>query len=194
MDNGPERDAGWSGPRPLVRGIPVIVGAFLVGITLLALVFVLMRSPDLPSRVSAHYVDMMAGSLSPALETADPAVLAVGLAREGLAPRVASLAPDFTLLGGVVHQLEERPVAAWFYRNAQSDMVLVEAFPGSLDALGEPDEVRGDRVPTLHVFRKMNQTLVFWQEGRLVYALITTAPSERVIALARRLAPPRAGA
>jgi hypothetical protein len=194
MDNGPEGDAGWAGPRPLVRGIPVIVGAVLVGITLLALVFVLTRSPDLPSRVSAHYVDMMAGSLSPALETADPAALAGGLAREGLAPRVVSLAPDFTLIGGVVHQLEERPVAAWFYRNAQADMVLVEAFPGSLDALGEPDEVRADRVPALHMFRKMNQTLVFWQEDRLVYALITTAPSERVIALARRLAPPRAGA
>lgn len=193
MDNGHEADAGWSGPRPLVRGVPVIIGALLVGIALLALGFVLTRSPDLPSRISAHYVDMMAGSLSPALETADPAALADGLAREGLTPRVASLAPDFTLLGGVVHRLEERPVAAWFYRNAQADMILVEAFAGSLDALGEPDEVRADRVPALHVFRKMNQTIVFWQEGRLVYALIATAPSERVLALARRHAPPASG-
>jgi hypothetical protein len=66
-------------------------------------------------------------------------------------------------------------------------MLLAEAFAGTLDVLGKPDDVRRDREPALHIVRKTNQTIVFWQEETLVYVLIATLPGERTVTLARRL-------
>jgi hypothetical protein len=54
--------------------------------------------------------------------------------------------------------------------------------------------MRPDPPPALQIYRKMTQTIVCWQEGDLVYSVITTLPSERVIALARRAATRPAGA
>jgi hypothetical protein len=68
--------------------------------------------------------------------------------------------------------------------------VLVEAFRGTLDELGEPDQMRADRDPPLYVFHKASQTLLFWQEEGAVYVLVSTLPTERAAAWARRLASP----
>ena len=65
-------------------------------------------------------------------------------------------------------------------------MVLVEAFPAPLAELGASDDRRVDRPPELFLYRKTTQTIVCWQEGRLVYALISTLPTEQVVRLARR--------
>jgi hypothetical protein len=185
-------DGDWSGPRPLVRGAPVVVGAIVAALALGALIVALTRDPGRPSRIAAHYVAMMAGALSPRFETADPVELSAALARSdlGFTPSVASLEPEFTLLGGDVHELDGRPIAAWFYRDSRADMVLVEAFAGTLRDLGEPEDVRTERQPALHIFRKTTQTLAFWEGGDVVYVLVTTLPGERAVTLARRLTTP----
>ena len=134
---------------------------------------------------------MMAGSLVPTVESGDAATLAREMVAEGAAvtPRIVSLEPDFTLLGGRPHTVAGRPAAAWFYRSRSVDSALGLAFEGRLADLGPPDDIRQAGI-TLHVFRKTTQTIVCWQEGPLVYAFISTIPGEVVIALARRHAAP----
>jgi hypothetical protein len=183
-------DEEWSGTRPLVDGPPLVVGVFLAVAAFAVLVFALTRDPGVVSRLASHYVATMAGSLSPEMAFGDPADLSAALTRAGagFTPHIESLEPEFTLLGGDVHELNGRPIAAWFYRDGRADMLLAEAFVATLGALGEADDVRRDREPALHIFRKTNQTLVFWQEDAVVYVLIATLPGERTVTLARRLA------
>jgi hypothetical protein len=166
----------------------VAVGAAILGIALTAMLLSLGRAPVPASKLSQDYMAMMAGSLSPTVREADAAPLARALAGAdlGFVPRIVSLEPDYTLLGGHRHTFEGRPAAAWFYRSRSVDAALAEAFEGRLDDLGTPDAVRSDGGPRLHIFRKTTQTIACWQEGRLVYVFISTLPGELVFALARR--------
>jgi hypothetical protein len=179
----------WTGERPLVTGTPIVIGLVLLGIAVTALLLSLGSAAGPAAKLSQDYMDMMAGSLAPTIEGADAARLAHALGREGLGfvPRIVSLEPDFTLLGGRRHTFERRPAAAWFYRSGSMDSALSEAFEGRLAELGTPDEVRREAGATLHIFRKTTQTIACWQDARLVYVFISTLPSEVVIALARRL-------
>jgi hypothetical protein len=175
-----------------VSGTPVVVGLVGALVVIGVLMVLLTRDPGLAARVSAHYVDTMAGELAPRVLSREPEALARDLAAAGLpfTPRVTALEPDLELVGGAVHEVSGRPVGAWFYRNTRADTVLVEAFRGTLDELGEPDQTRAEREPPLYVFHKASQTLLFWQEEGLVYVLVSTFPTERAAALARRLASP----
>ena len=164
------------------------MGAVILGLAVAALLMSLGRTPGLASKLSQDYSAMMAGSLAPTVQDADAPTLAHALASEppGVAPRVVSLEPEFTLLGGRRHRFGGRTAAIWFYRSKAVDSVLAEAFEGRLVDLGQPDDTRQNDPVTLHVFRKTTQTIACWQEGPLVYALISTIPSETVITLARR--------
>ena len=180
----------WSGPRPLASGAPLLVGGVLVLLLVTVLVVALRPGADVPSEVAAHYVALMAGTLQPGIETRDGEALSRRIADPalGFTPRVGELGPEFALVGGGVHRLGERPAAFWYYRDRRADVLLAEAFAGTLDDVGRPGEVRGEPPVPLHVFRKTTQTLVFWQEGTEVYVVTTTLPGERTIALAQRLA------
>jgi hypothetical protein len=186
-DAAPEA-GGWTGERPLVTGTPIVIGLVLLSIAVTVLLMSLGRAAGPAAKLSQDYMGMMAGSLAPTVQGADPARLAHALAGEGLGfvPRIASLEPDFTLLGARRHTFEARPAAAWFYRSRSMDSALGEAFEGRLAELGTPDDVRGEAGATLHIFRKTTQTIACWQDARLVYVFISTLPSEVVIALARR--------
>jgi hypothetical protein len=171
-----------------VTGTPVAVGVVILAIALTVMFLSLGRAPGPASQLSQHYMGLMAGSLAPTVQGADPAVLARALGGQdlGFVPRIASLEPQFTLLGGHRHTFAGRPAAAWFYRSPSVDSALAEAFEGRLEDLGTPDDVRRDGGASLHIFRKTTQTIACWQEGRLVYVFISTLPGEVVIALARR--------
>jgi hypothetical protein len=188
----------WSGPRPRVTGAPVVAGAVIIGIVLVAMLASLTRRPGVASVLSQDYTAMMAGSLAAEIQTADPAALSAALVGQGLpfTPSIAALEPEFTLLGGRRHDVEARRGAAWFYRSASAELAIAEAFEGELDDLGPPDEVRTDGPRPLRVYRKATQTIVCWQDGGQVYAFTSTLPSEVVLGLARRLAasPAAAGA
>jgi hypothetical protein len=165
-----------------------VIGVVILGIALTALVMSLGRSPGPASKLSQDYMAMMAGSLAATVQGADAATLARALAGDDLAfvPRIVSLEPEFTLLGGHRHTFEGRPAVAWFYRSPSNDSALGEAFEGRLEDLGPPDDVRRDAGAKLHIFRKTTQTIACWQHGRVVYVFMSTVPSEVVIALARR--------
>ena len=180
----------WTGPRPLVSGAPVVVGAVIVGIVLLAMLASVTKRPGLAARLSEDYTAMAAGSLAAEVQTSDSAALSEALVGQGLpsAPRIVAIDPDFRLLGGRRHDHEGRRGAAWFYRAPSAELALGEAFEGRLDELGPPDEVRTDAAPELRIYRKTTQTLVCWQDGPLVHVFISTLPSEPVVRLARRQA------
>jgi hypothetical protein len=186
-DRGTQADQ-WTGARPLVSGRPVFIGVLVAGVAIAAVLLSLGRTPGLAATLSADYTAMMAGSLAPSVQDADPGTLAHALARGGLGftPRIVSLEPEFSLLGGRPHTFAGRRAAAWFFRSPSVDSALAEAFDGRLDELGPPDDTRTDRGVTLHIYHKTTQTIACWQDGPLVYAFISTIPSERVIALARR--------
>jgi hypothetical protein len=187
----PQTDV-WNGSRPLVSGAPVVIGVVVLLLAVTALVLSLGRAPGLPAKLSQEYTSMMAGSLVPTVESSDAAALVREIVAVGatVTPRIVSLEPDFTLLGGRPHTVAGRPAAAWFYRSRSVDSALGLAFEAHLADLGPPDDIRQHAGTTLHVFRKTTQTIVCWQEGPLVYAFISTIPSEVVIALARRHAAP----
>ncbi len=176
----------------MVTGVPVVVGAVVLGAIMLILLASLGRQPDLVARLSQEYTAMMAGTLAPAVRVTDPPRLAEGLRTSGLpfAVRVVALAPEFHLLGGRATTVDNRPTAAWMYRAADAEMVLVEAFQASLAQLGTPDDRRAEQHPELLLYRKTTQTVICWQDGSLVYALISTLPTEQVVRLARRMATP----
>jgi anti-sigma factor RsiW len=181
---------GWTGARPLVTGLPVVIGTVVVGVILVVLLASLGRQPDLVARLSQQYTAVMAGTLAPDIETADPVKLADALRVNGLpfTVRVPLLEPEFRLVGGRPTSVDNRATAAWMYRSADAEMVLVEAFAAPLADLGESDDRRVDRHPELFLYRKTTQTIVCWQDGPLVYALISTLPTEQVVRLARRAA------
>lgn len=184
----------WTGPRPLVSGTPVVVGAVIVGLVLLLMLASVTKRPGLAATLSQDYTAMAAGELAAEVQTREAGELSATLVGQGLpfAPRIVPLDPDFQLLGGRRHDQEGRRGAAWFYRAPSAELALAEAFEGRLDELGPPDEVRADAAPELRLYRKTTQTLVCWQDGPLVYVFISTLPSEPVVRLARRQAAPAA--
>jgi hypothetical protein len=186
----------WTGSRPIVSGPPVVIGIVVIAIAIGVIVATLGRPPGLPAALSQAYTALMAGTLTAEVRESDPAALAAGLrdAGAGFAPRIVPLEPELSLIGGQLRDLPGRPAAAWIYQAPDMERMLGIAFRGTLSDLGPADDLRTDPPPPLQIYRKMTQTLVCWQEGDLVYSVITTLPSERVIALARRAATPPAGA
>jgi hypothetical protein len=186
----------WTGSRPIVSGPPVVIGIAVIAIAIGVIAATLGRSPGLPAALSQAYSALMAGTLTPEIRVTDPSALAARLrdAGAGFAPRIVPLEPELSLIGGQLRDLQGRPAAAWIYEAPDRERMLGIAFRGTVADLGEPDDMRPDPPPALQIYRKMTQTIVCWQEGDLVYSVITTLPSERVIALARRAATRPAGA
>ncbi len=181
----------WTGPRPLVTGTPVVVGAIIILLVMVVMFASIGRRPGFVAALSQQYTEMMAGSLTPETQTNDADRLASALRIVLPFPvKVTSLEPQFVLQGGRPTEVQGRPVAAWMYTSQAADRVLVEAFQGRLDSLGPPDDTRTDPKPSLHLYRKTTQTIVAWQDGALVYAVISTLPTEQVVAIGRRLATP----
>ena len=92
----PENRETWTGSRPLVTGVPVVIGAVVVGSILIVLLASLGRQPDLVAQLSQQFTAMMAGTLAPGVRITDPARLAEALRRDGLpfTVRIPSSSPS----------------------------------------------------------------------------------------------------
>jgi hypothetical protein len=191
----PDRDSAarddWTGPRPLVTGTPVITGAIIVLLVLVVMIASVGRRPGFVALLSQEYTRMMAGSLTPETRTTNADRLASALRVVLPFPvKIVPLDPPFVLQGGLSTEVEGHTVAAWMYSSPGGDRVLVEAFQGRLESLGPSDDTRREPAPQLRLYRKTTQTVAAWQDGALVYAVISTLPTEQVVAIARRLAVP----
>lgn len=62
----PTRDPGdWTGPRPRVSGTPVVIGAIVIGLVIVAMLASVTNRPGAASLLSQDYTSMMAGLLAP---------------------------------------------------------------------------------------------------------------------------------
>ena len=173
----------------MVTGTPVVIGAVILGVAVAVLLMSLGRTPG--PRVEAvaglHGHDGgFARADRAGRRRADAGACARERARSGFTPRIVSLEPEFTLLGGRPHTFAGRPGRGLVLPLAGGGLGPGRGVRGRLEDLGPPDDTRQDGGVTLHIFRKTTQTIACWQEGPLVYAVISTIPSETVIALARR--------
>jgi hypothetical protein len=167
--------------------MPVVIGGIVIAVVLVIMASTVTRGPGFTAKLSQEYTSLMAGSLAPDLAFHDPEQLASALERAGLPfrVRIPSLGPTLRLAGGRVSEVHGHRAAAWIYRSEAADSVLGEAMQASVNDLGPPDERRSDSHRPLALYRKMTQTLVCWQEGPLLYVIVSTLPSEQVVALAR---------
>ena len=162
----------------------------MVGIVLLAMVASMTRRPGVAALLSQDYTSMMAGLLAPEVQTGDAAVLTSALAEQGLrfAPRIVTLEPDFTLLGGRRHLVEAREGAAWFYRAASAEMAIAEAFEGRLDELGAPDDTRTERTRRCACTARPLRPSCAGRTAARVHVAHRRCQGEVVVRLAKRLA------
>jgi anti-sigma factor RsiW len=100
--------------------------------------------------------------------------------------RVLDLAAmDVRLLGGGTSKVAGRPAGWMLYSGPASERLLCVMFRGRLAALPATDETRERGPFTFRVYRRGPRTIVAWQEGALVCALVGEGDAESVIALAQ---------
>lgn len=136
-----------------------------------------------------------AGVALPASLASDAAATVEGRWRAGsidFPARVLDLgAMGVTLAGGDAARLGDRAAARSVYR-ADAGWLVCWMFRGSIAELPPTDDVRAHGDFVFHVYRRDGRTLVFWQEGEIVCALVGEGDPEGVVALAfaKAMAPP----
>lgn len=116
----------------------------------------------------------------------DPAALERRLGEAlPIRPRVLDLSMmGVQLAGGSAGTVGGTPAALMFYREPAGGRLLCAMWEGRLEDLPRPDEVR-ERAPfRFRVYRRGGLTVVAWQEGELVCALVGGGDPEAVIATA----------
>lgn len=186
-------------PRWPAAGRWLPIAAALAVATLLF--FLLRGAPepepaDLVAAATRAHAELGA-SLPEGLAVADAAAVEARWRAGGVdfPARVLDLgAMGIALAGGDVAALDGRAAARTVYRGDGGWLVCL-MFRGAVDALPAADEVRARDGFRFHVFRRDGRTLVFWQEGAVVCALVGEGDSETVLglAVAKAMAPaPRA--
>jgi anti-sigma factor RsiW len=111
-------------------------------------------------------------------------------ARLPFRPRVLDLAMmELALRGGGVGRVAGEPAAWMVYDGPQVRLVCV-MWRGRLEALPATAEQRRHDPFTFRIYRRAETTVVTWQEGELVCALVGKGDPEAVLALAMAKAMP----
>jgi anti-sigma factor RsiW len=156
-----------------------------------ALLVIVLGAVVLPSRLAArHAVDELLAlhtAASPVFGERAPAALEARLAA-ALPVRVRVLdlaAMGLELLGGGTGRVAGSPAGWMLYRGPAGERLLCVMFRGKLVALPAADETRVRGPFTFRIYRRGGRTVVSWQEGVLVCALIGGGDPEGVISLAQ---------
>ena len=100
-------------------------------------------------------------------------------------PRVFDLGMmQYRLVGGRVHRLNGQSGALFIYRGANGEELLCQMFPGKVANLPAGAERRENKGIEFFIYRKNGTTTVFWQEGKIVCALVSDIDLEAVTQLA----------
>lgn len=126
-------------------------------------------------------------AVAPPFDERTPAALEARLA--GALPfrvRVLDLAAmDVRLLGGGTARVAGGPAGWMLYAGPAGERILCVMFRNRLVALPAADETREHGPFTFRIYSRGQRTVVAWQEGALVCALVGEGDAERVIALAQ---------
>jgi anti-sigma factor RsiW len=90
----------------------------------------------------------------------------------------------YRLVGGRIAQVAGRETSIAVYEDASGRRVICEMFVAAAADLPPPTEVREHNGISFSVYRRGDQTLVFWPEGQLICVLASDGPPEEVIQLA----------
>jgi anti-sigma factor RsiW len=176
-----------SSERPLARPGPFVALAVVTLAALVGLAISIVRDPGLPAHVSAYYMRVAGGLVTPTVFATDAATLSAALAaRPASALRVPELAASgWRLDGGTGGTLGGRPAATAIYRNDIGEYLVWQAMDGTADELPPTADVRDLDGRRFFVHYKATNTLVFWQEGPRLVVLVASLPGEHVVAVAR---------
>lgn len=170
-----DRHAGWW--LWMASAAALIVGGVVA--------YYLVRPADIVGAVAAAYADGRGEAID--LAVADPAALERAFSQKtiGFPTRVPDLDDSgFALVGGRVHHVGSALSAFALYRGKTGHDLTLQIYPGDTAAVAERAQVREHRDVRFFVHRRAQMTLVFWQEGSLVFALTSDLPAEAVIQLA----------
>jgi anti-sigma factor RsiW len=179
--------------RARAPAIPVRWGKWAAAVAALAaaiaLVLLLARRPqlDLVHAVASDFVEYSTGELTLDLRSSTGEAVESLFTAGGLdfPARVLDLGMmGHELVGGRVHRLRNRPSALFAYQGPQNERVVCQMYPGRLDELPTPHDLREHGGIRFQVYRSGRVTLVFWQEGAVVCVLASDADFEGVIRLA----------
>lgn len=176
-----------SAERPLARPGPFVVMAAIGALAVAGLALSMLRDPGMPAHVSALYMQVAGGLVTPTVRAADAAALSRALdAGPPGAVRVPTLdGAGWTLEGGTHVDLGGEDAATAIYRNGVGEYLVWQAVAGDASELPETADVREHEDRTYFVHYKSTTTLVFWQEGPRLAVLVASLPAEHVMAIAR---------
>ncbi len=144
-------------------------------------------SPDLPTAVATDYAQYRSGQLALQLETNDVQKMEGFFAAHGITfrTRVFDLGMmGYGLVGGSVESLSGRPSALFAYRGPGNKTLVCQMYEGSARELprGARLERHGDF--TFHIYRRGEQAVVFWEEGKVVCVLTGDFDERELVQLA----------
>ena len=149
--------------------------------------FFLFAKPALPALVAKDFRAYRAQQLPLDLATNDVQQMDEFFTTHGIpfTPRVFDLGMmQYQLVGGRVHRLAAQPSALFIYRGPGGEELLCQMFPGQTAALPAGAERRENKGIEFFIYRKDGTTTVFWQEGKIVCALVSNIEPEAVTQLA----------
>jgi anti-sigma factor RsiW len=145
------------------------------------------RPDSLPVLMARDFQALRSGHEQLSVRTSNPVELERRLAASGLGfpTRVFDLAMmKQHLLGGSAGTLGGRPAALVAYRGEDGTLLVCRMLNGTLAELPAPQRRRDHEGIAFQIYDVDGLTLVFWQEGVVVCALVGDGPPEAVVELA----------
>lgn len=170
----------WDHRHALALAASLLVAAILSGV-------LLYPKTTLPALVATDFQKYHAQKLPLDLATDDVKQMEEFFTAHGVpfTPRVFDLGMmQYRLVGGRVHRLAGQPSALFIYRSPAGEELLCQMFPGKVAQLPAGAERRESKGIEFFIYRKNGTTTVFWQEGKIVCALVSNIDPEAVTQLA----------
>lgn len=171
---------------PRRRILPLLAAAAAL-IVLVGSIALWVRDPGLVVAAAEDLEAFRHGELQLALETGDVDALESWFVAQGIdfETRVFDLAMmDYHLVGGIAHELSDRPSAAFAYRRGDGLLVLCQMFRATIDELPQGADVRENDGIRFYSYRRGCVAMTFWREGDVLCVLSSMGELDEVIQLA----------
>ena len=166
--------------------------AALVALGILALILI-PKQRTLPQVVAHDFRTYQNQKLTLELNTPNVKKLEAFFAGQGLpfTPHVYDLSEkDYQLVGGRVQYLRQQRTEWVVYRGPNNQALVCQMYVGNVSELPVGSVEREHRGKKFHVYQVKGVTMVFWQDRKVVCALISDMPAENVVQLAFTKAKP----
>jgi anti-sigma factor RsiW len=149
------------------------------------------------SQAARDWKSWKSGTLHLEIRSENPAALSRFFSERGIGFPVAAASlkiPGYRLIGARVHSLAGRPSAFSVYRGRDGEILVCQMYEGPLGVLPAGSRVVESGGVRVHAFERSNLSVVLWQDGPIVCALVSDGAFEDVVRLALARARERSGA